>query len=322
MHYSLLCDALAPAERGDLGEAPSMSLHRTTEDAMPCELGGWPGASTWFTGAEMPDAFFFAAAQVTGAAQGCPATLAGFHSPVFAGYLVDAALSKMVTREATSNGTRARDFDALGFALGFGSHVIGDLPAFIPGGYLGNGSLPPATSSPPRFTRDWVALWSFMASVDGFVLDNATGGAARAPVAISLGDDAAALIESAAATFRKSYPDAPDLSAQQALACMGAWENVVATELQRAAAMPLVLYGWSMITNDQYGATTLAEAASHAEVTKRCAVALIREWHTKIVGERAGPEEAANSTLSLLSSLVEQGKCNPTSAAASPSVEP
>eukprot|EP00656_Telonema_subtile_P000126 TRINITY_DN10058_c0_g1_i1.p1 TRINITY_DN10058_c0_g1~~TRINITY_DN10058_c0_g1_i1.p1 ORF type:complete len:310 (-),score=35.85 TRINITY_DN10058_c0_g1_i1:196-1005(-) len=243
------------------------------------------------TGSEMPDAFFFGSfATGSSCTQFRP-----LHDVVFAGVQLQLALKTPVSS----------DFNATEFALGYGSHIVGDVAGFAPGGYLGNGHLPQSST----LTQDWLSIWPFMSAVDSYVAHNRSMSPRDLP---ALSAPGGAFMEAAVAAYQKVVPGAASLAAAQAVKCSQEWADAISPIVNMSTEMPMSASGWAMMHNDQYGAGSDSEAQGHFELAHGCAVKAIQLWGQSIVQNHLNATEAEAAVLALYGKMFAAGECSPT----------
>jgi len=238
----------------------------------------------------MPDSFYFVNFAESGAPP-CPINVFTMHDPITAGYFVQYALSNQFTSPSDSS------FDALSFALGFGSHMIGDLVGFhAGGGYLGTNVL------------SWITEFPFMTSIDALVL-NLNETLPNFPWASS---DAISFLLAAGKYYRSINPNFPTFNQTDLELCVLPWEGVQNELVQQATLQVNTSYFQkSLVLFDLFNATTFEETSTHFQMNYDCAVQAILYWQNQIVVLMNSPQDSYSNTATFVAHLFANGICAP-----------
>lgn len=239
----------------------------------------------------MPDAFFFGNF-VADEAASCNG-LQELHNPNFATFMA-------LQARALGND------ELMDFANGYGSHIVADVAGFFPGGFLGNGFFPVASSV------NWVSVWPYMTAVDAFVLQSKLNLSSSPPQNIpTVSNVTAAFVANMSAVYQTYEPAMPSATQLQVLTCATQWRAVVDVETKKAAALPPVSYEFEIIYNNPLNATTFTQAAQDFSMATSCAVGGISLWRQLVQQSNATVNGVVAAVGNYFVSQFAAGKCAP-----------
>jgi len=232
-----------------------------------------------------PDAFFFSP-QFTFNSK-CKNT-PPLHDLIFAGYLVQYSIIHP-----------SPDFNSSTFAIGFGTHIAGDMSAFYNDQSYLRSKWP-----------NWLNVWNLMRTVDTYVFQKECPCMKKMPTNISA--SAAQFISDATAFYKIVNPDFPLVTADEIIECVYEWSTFVNENLRIAQLTSRATNENELVVNDPYRATNFNQAFTNLQMAKNCSIEAIQYWIKLATASCASPKEALKDLLAYINYMItDEGMCQP-----------